>query len=324
MQKLDLALYTDPDCTKAQHLEPIAFLPNLAKLKLASESRSGSAKAVYMLPESFSQLCKLRHLHTLNLNMPLQMSSLTSLHTVYLRFSHNATVDLSAFAHLSKLNIWAAFNAHSDIFLPVGDAVQLRSCQADTQRSIHNLRFATALTRLKLHPCQVQQIAWPTTLRNLRFLVFRDRDAEAQARHCLGLSQVMVHAEVHVPLPDAWQSYSQLESVRVPGLSQTALPKWLCSLQHLQCLELCRAMSQDFWGLLPLLTQLGSLDLREAPMIWSENIVQLAGLPCLMFLNLGWQGHYDADTGVCYPHYSQKKRTILTNLRMRLPLGQTH
>ena len=145
-------------------------------------------------------------------------------------------------------------------------------------------------------------------------LVFEDR--EAPPSHVAGGTRGFGVSE---PLPYAWQSYSCLQSLSICSYhTQTDLPEWLPDLKRLTELELPRVLSNDFLTGLLQLTGLQRLSLVHAMIDWTAEMVDLASLPNLCYLNLGWWGYYERDRKAWYTDGTQEERTNLKALERAL------
>ncbi len=298
-------------------LEDVTFvsqLISLTYLQLFSGLRADDTAS--QLQGSFTQLSKLQCLEAHNFHsVSPDLSKLTSLHTLCLLPATDATHDLSGFSNLTHLDITSSRKGGGRIILPAGDHVQLQHLVADTKGRLLNLHFATALTRLELHPHQVDSVQWPYCLPRLKVLQFGYAFEEAYA----SLFAQDRTLQLHDPLPSAWQHYINLEYLRIPRFAtQDGMPCWLPEFKHVKALEMPMAVSSDFLTELLQLTGLEILNLGEADMPWTEQVVNFATLPQLRHLNLGRLGGVDKEDETFHAYYSEEEKVNLDKLEQAL------
>ena len=209
-----------------------------------------------------------------------------------------------------------------EVALPLGDDVQLQQLNMSLggHNDVQNLQSAAALTSLHMLPEQLHQLRWPKSLQKLQSLDFTDSSVEVRASSGLPYEDMLVDE-----LPFAWQHYTNLTTLRVPGTSfQEGLPLWLAKLQHLRVLDLPRATSNDLFSVIVQLTQLEflELDYLDAPL--TDQIPTFAEFPALHYLNFGclYYSSEQEQTYTCrFPedemkHIHQLELTVKTRSKM--------
>lgn len=237
-------------------------------------------------------LPSLSQLHQLKLfSLATQTGSLSVLSQIALLrelfvSTHNLVPQsFMALTQIEHLGFQHEGRATVEIALPSGNWVMLHSLMLFTRCSVSHLEAASQLQSIELAMLQyVIGMRWPSQLPNIKTI----------------WSNVLCAGDIEPlsALPAAWLNYTNLTSLHIPSVSASDLPTWLSALQKLQMLEMYHSRFNVFPTVLAQLSGIGELHLygMHAPM--TPDVLGLANLPFLTYLDFGVmidEEEYDPD-----------------------------
>ncbi|DBA89773.1 TPA: hypothetical protein ACH3X2_004648 [Trebouxia sp. C0005] len=264
-----------------RQLSSISMLTQLTSLTLDSDVESNQR-----LPEGLTALSRLRQIRLTHIPAPAFLSAFPHLVDVHLSPSTDeaAKVDLQQCTAMTCLQVTGTPDPETSVvILPSGKHVSLQHLSLQADCTIDHLLSASNLTYLELSPKSMQTVCWPAYLPSLQSLTVHIRVLDFGER-----------TDRLTELPYEWQNYIGITQLIIPSYYAADLPPWFSCLQDLKVLRMPEARLPSFPTSLLQLARLESLDLANMHSLLTVDVVGLASLPCLTYLNFDFNDDNDS------------------------------
>lgn len=266
--------------------KPLRHLPNISMLtQLTSLTLDSDVESNRHLPESLTELSRLRQIGLKHVHAPAFLSAFGNLVDLHLALStdETASVDLLQCTALTRLRVTGTPDPNTSILaLPAGRHVTLRHLSLQADCTVQHLTCASDLTHLEISPKTMQTVCWPVCLSSLRSLTVHIRVLDFGER-----------SDRLTKLPCEWQHYTGLTQLSIPAYYAAELPMWFSSLQNLKILRMPEARLPSFPTCLLRLTQLETLDLANMHSMMTIDVVGLASVTSLTYVNFDFNDDND-------------------------------
>jgi len=268
-----------------RQLSNISMLTQLTSLTLDSDGESNQR-----LPEGFTALSKLRQISLTYIPAPAFLSAFPHLVDVHLSPSTDeaARVDLEQCTAMTRLQVTGTPDPETSVvILPSGKHVALQHLSLQADCTIDHLSSASNLTYLEISPKSMQTVCWPVSLPALHSLTVHIRVLDFGER-----------TDRLTELPHEWQNYTSITQLIIPSYYAADLPHWFSCLQDLKVLRMPEARLPSFPTCLLQLARLQSLDLANMHSLSTVDVVGLASLSCLTYLNFDFNDDNDSRMNI--------------------------
>jgi len=268
-----------------RQLSNISMLTQLTSLTLDSDVESNRR-----LPEGLTALSRLCQISLKHIPAPAFLSAFPDLVDVHLSPSTDeaARVDLHQCTAVTRLQVTGTPDPESSVIvLPSGNHVALQHLSLQADCTIDHLPCASNLTYLEISPKSMQTVCWPVCLPSLHSLTVHIRVLDFGER-----------TDRLTELPDEWQHYTGITQLIIPSYYAADLPHWFSCLQDLKVLRMPEARLPSFPSCLVQLARLESLDLANMHSLLTVDVVGLASLPCLTYLDFDFNDDNDSRMNI--------------------------
>ena len=202
----------------------------------------------------------------------------------------SATVNLTQYKHLTYLCFSPSDSSNVPVMLPSAADNCLISLAVHACCDFQNLEDAQHLRRIEVSPYAAvfDSINWPASLPKLDAIeIYQSSEYYSYDRYY----DMWSFRNMRIRhLPDDWQNYTGLLSLKVPFYQGRDLPDCFSTLQQLKWLYIPSAPLAYFPDCLSRLSQLRHLGLDKVEgFLDCDNVVGLADLEHLTYLNFGLQ-----------------------------------
>ena len=264
-----------------RQLSSISMLTQLTSLTLESDVESNQR-----LPEGLTALSRLRQISLTYIPAPAFLSAFPHLVDVHLSPSTDeaAKVDLQQCTAMMRLQVTGTPDPETSVvILPSGKHVALQHLSLQADCTIDHLPSASNLTYLEISPKSMQTVCWPVSLPSLHSLTVHIRVLDFGER-----------TDRLTELPREWRNYTSITQLIIPSYFAPDLPQWFSCMQDLKVLRMPEARLPTFPTCLLQLARLESLDLANMHSLLTVDVVGLASLPCLTYLNFDFNDDNDS------------------------------